>query len=270
MLLVVALFNTAQEINMRQKYWLIACALLLTITACVKDEVEQPQVDYTRDYFPLTEGKYVTYAVDSIVFDDAPGGNKKDTVHFQLRESVGSFEVINGDTIYYIYRSRRNNESESWKVKDVWTSRIVENEALKTEENLAFRKMIFPLKTGKRWISTAYIPASTTVLIGTENVQAYQEWEARVRELDIADQIGDFSFPDGRVAHIALTDTDDGSTKRFVLEKYVSGIGLAERIDTILDSRCIDIGDFEPCIGKHWLEHASKGYILSQVMIDHN
>ena len=165
---------------MKQVYWFISFYIMLLTVSCVKDEVEQPVPDATRAYFPLVEGKYITYAIDSIVFDDAPGGNKMDTVHFQIRESVGVVEVIGGDSIYYIVRSRRNNDTESWKIKDVWTSRIAEREALKTEENLTFRKMVFPLKPGKKWISTAYIPPSTTVLIGTENVQAYQEWEAQL------------------------------------------------------------------------------------------
>jgi hypothetical protein len=55
-----------------------------------------------------------------------------------------------------------------------------------------------------------------------------------------------------------------------VQEKYARNIGLVERTDTILDSRCIDLGDFTECLGKPWLEHAGKGYILSQIMIDHN
>jgi hypothetical protein len=54
------------------------------------------------------------------------------------------------------------------------------------------------------------------------------------------------------------------------MEKYVRNIGLVQRTDTILDSRCFTLGDFTPCIGKPWLEHAGKGYILHQVMIAHN
>ncbi len=253
----------------RLKY-LFAFLIMLLFIGCVKDQIEDPIGDNSRDYFPLILGKYITYAVDSIVFDDVPGGNRQDSVHFELREQISDFQVNNGDTTYYIHRFRRNEPENSWQLTDVWTARYNANEALRTEENLTFRKLVFPLRFGKKWIATSYINPSTTILIGTENVQAYQSWEAEVKEFDIGDQVGSFSFGPGTVMHVIQTETDDDATKRFVMEKYARGIGLVHRIDTILDSRCIVLGDFTPCIGKPWLEHAGKGYILSQVMIDHN
>ena len=69
---------------------------------------------------------------------------------------------------------------------------------------------------------------------------------------------------------IIQTDSDDDLMKRYVHETYARGIGLVARTDSILDSRCIALGDFGPCIDKAWIDHASKGYILSQVMIGHN
>lgn len=237
---------------------------------CVKDEIQDPVIDLTKEYFPLETGRYITYAVDSIVFDDAQGGNKKDTISFLLREEIGTFELSGNDTVFYIYRYRKDDPSDDWRITDVWTSRYSMQEALRTEENLTFRKMIFPLRDGRRWIATSYIHPLTKILIGTENVQAYQEWEAEIREFDIADNIGGFSFGDDQIMHIIQTDTDDGNTKRYVFEKYARDIGLVQRIDTILDSKCLDLPDQTPCIGKSWMEHASKGYILSQVMIDHN
>jgi len=243
--------------------------LILAAAGCVKDEIQDPLDDSSREYFPLTIGKYVSYAVDSIVIDDSPNGNIKDTVHFFLKEEITDIQLTNGDTVYYIHRFRRDS-TESWRLTDTWTARIVNNEALRTEENLTFRKLVFPLRDGKKWVATSFINPSTTVLIGTENVQAYQEWQSQVNEFDIADNIGSFSFEDGNIMHVSQTDTDDGNTKRYVMEKYARGIGLVQRTDTILDSRCIPLGDFTTCLGKPWLEHAGKGYILSQIMIDHN
>lgn len=250
--------------------YLFPILLILPFISCVKDKVDDPFIDNSLEYFPLIDGKYITYAVDSIVFDDNPVGNKKDTVHFQLREQIAGYQIYSGDTVYYINRYRKNEGDVNWLQTDVWTAQRSETEALKTEENLTFRKMSFPLRDGKRWVATSYIHPLTTVLIGTENVQAFQEWQSTVLSFDIADQIGDFTFSEGNITHIEQTNTDDDITKRFVLEKYARHIGMVERIDTILDSRCIVIGDFTTCIGKPWMEHAGKGYILSQIMIDHN
>jgi len=250
--------------------YLFGLLIITSFFGCVKDETEAPGNNDNLEYFPLIEGKYISYAVDSIVIDDSPGGNTKDTISFQLREEIVDYQLINGDTVFYIRRYRKDSTETNWRLTDVWTARRSFAEALRTEENLTFRKMAFPLREGKKWIGTSYINPSTTVLIGTENVQAFQDWEAEIIEFDVADQIGDFIFGDGNIMHVSQTDTDDGNTKRFVMEKYARHIGLVQRTDTIFDSRCLVLGDFTPCLGKTWLEHAGKGYILSQVMIDHN
>ncbi len=245
--------------------------VLIFFTACVKDKVEAPAPDHSVEYFPLQFGKYIVYAVDSIVFDDGSGGNIKDTVSFQMKEEVSGFQIaLSGDTLFYLHRSRRNTPEESWKVTDVWTAGRSSTEATRTEENLKFLKMTFPLRKGKYWSATSYIPTSATILVGTELLQPFQEWESRVLAINVADQIGDYSFADGEVMHISQTDTDDGTMRRFLLEKYVRNIGLVSRTDSILDSRCIPFGDLTQCLGKPWNEQAGKGYILSQIMIDHN
>lgn len=216
-------------------------------------------------------GSFVEYQVDSIVFDDAPGGNSKDTISFQLREEIVSFNVsINGDTSFYIHRFRRNDTNHSWVLTDVWTAGMDENSANRTEENLIFRKMTMPLYKGLRWISTAYINPQTKVKIGTETMEPYEYWDSRIQSIDGSGSAGTFTFPTGTVMEVQQVEADDELMKRFVHETYVRNIGLVARTDTILDSRCIDLGDFGPCIGKPWTQHASKGYILSQVMIDHN
>jgi len=241
------------------------------VIGCVDEGLEQQGVPNSEQYFPLQLGRFIDYQIDSIVFDDASGGNKKDTSRFQLREEVKTFQIsVSRDTLFYIHRLRRSDASQQWTLTDVWTASYDENNVLRTEENLIFRKMTLPLYKGLRWIATAYINPQTSVLIGTENVEPYEYWESRVLSIDEGAAIGGFMFPAGQVMHVMQTDSDDDLMKRYVHESYVRGIGLVARTDTILDSKCIDLGDFEPCIGVEWTDHASKGYILSQVMIDHN
>jgi len=242
--------------------------VLLCIAGCSDDPVVSAYPDLTREYFPLKVGASITYQVDSIVFDDAPGGNKLDTASFQLKEEVASINLSEqGDTVYYLHRFRRTDETQPWALADVWTASTTGTEALRTEENLTFLKLSFPLKYGKRWQPTSYINPETSVLIGTENVQPYEEWHAKVLSFDKSGSAGNFNFPIGDVMTVEQTNMDDGVMKRYVSETYVRDIGLVERRDSILDSRCIEIGDFGPCLDKPWIEHGSKGYILSQVMI---
>ena len=250
--------------------YILLCTLIAVI-GCGDDSVDRPGVDNSDEYFPLTVGHYIEYQVDSIVLDDAPGGNTKDTISFQLKEEIASYQLsVQGDTVYYIHRYRRDVSEQDWILKDVWTANNDENNILRTEENLTFRKMNMPLYKGLKWIATSYINPNTVVLVGTENMVLYDYWESEVLDIDGAESIGSFSFPTGHVMHVRQTDTDDDLMKRYVHETYVRDIGLAARRDTMLDSRCIDLGDFTPCLEKEWTEHAKKGYILSQVMIGHN
>lgn len=240
------------------------------IAGCVDDPVDSPYPDFTREYFPLKIGSYIIYQVDSIVFDDAPGGNKQDTNRFQLKEEIAGAELAEqGDSVFIIHRFTREDENQPWVLADVWTASTSGTEALRTEENLKFQKLSFPLKFGKRWEPTSYINPRTSVLIGTEFLEAYEDWEAKVLSFDKAGSIGNFNFPDSTVMVVDQTNMDDGTEKRYVHETYVRNIGLVARVDSILHSRCLELGDFGPCLGKPWIEHASKGYILSQVMIDY-
>lgn len=248
-------------------------SLLLAISS-INCDSDAPVLEYIKngeEYFPLVSGRFIEYNVDSIVFDDAPGGNKMDTIQFQLREEIGQYYLLpGGDTVYYVHRFRRSHPNENWKLADVWTARYDRTKVLRNEENLTFHKMTMPLYVGQTWTATSYIPPETTVRIGTENLQPYQYWNYRILKADMAGSVGDFQFENGQLLQARQVDDDLGLSRRYVLETYARGIGLVARIDTILDSRCINLGDFTPCDGKPWTVHADKGYILSQVMIDHN
>src|SRR5678815_3597616 len=117
--------------------FLVAVYLL----GCGNDPVESAYPDYTKEYFPLKIGSSITYQVDSIVFDDAPGGNKLDTNSFQLKEEIaGAERTQQGDSVFIIHRFKRTDETQPWVLSDVWTASTTGTEALRTEENLIFQK----------------------------------------------------------------------------------------------------------------------------------
>src|SRR5687768_10496362 len=119
---VVVLFRAVQEIKMKLFAISFLIFMLCTFISCVSDETENPVNDSTREYFPLTVGKYISYTIDSIVIDDAPAGNTKDTISFQLKEEVSGIQLTNGDTLYYIHRFRKDS-TEAWRLTDTWTAR---------------------------------------------------------------------------------------------------------------------------------------------------
>lgn len=246
----------------------ILLCLLFVIAGCAGDRYTNLNVSASEEYYPLIENRSLVYRIDSIVFDDAQNGNIRDTISYELEEKITSSGIdTRGDTFYILHRFRKNDGEGDWKITDAWTIQKDRELMLRREENLLFLKMQFPLRINKTWHATQYIDPNTEVRIGTELLKAYDQWQSFVTAIDHAGQVGTFEFPEGQLMTIQMVDQDDDLTKRWVKEIYARGIGLVERRDTILDSKCIEIGDFTPCIGKSLLEHASKGYILHQYLI---
>lgn len=247
--------------------WILVPALL----AACGDFSERPDfISRSEDYFPLAIGRSRTYAVDSIVLDDAPGGNVKDTVSFEIREDIiGRMPSTDGDSAYIVHRFRRSSAQDAWSLRLAFTLAVHRGQALRSEDNVTLVKMPLPLQADSRWVATEYVSPETSVQIGTEFLEPYEYWESAVLDVDAEGEVGDYTFGPGQLMHIRQVDADDGLTRRYVHESYARGIGLVARTDTILDSRCIALGDFGPCIGKPWLQHAGKGYVLHQVLIDY-
>jgi len=245
--------------------------LLLAMLAACGDFSDRPEfISNSEEYFPLALGRSWTYAVDSIVLDDAPGGNVKDTVSFEVREDIiGRMPSADGDSAYIVHRFRRSSAQDAWSLSLALTLSVHRGQALRSEDNVTLVKMSLPLQEDSRWLATQFVSPETSVQVGTEFLEPYEYWESRVLDVDAEGEIGDYIFGAGQLMHIRQVDADDGLTRRYVQESYARGIGLVARTDTILDSRCIALGDFGPCIGKPWLQHAGKGYVLRQVLVDY-
>ncbi len=104
-------------------------------------------------YFPLAVGNFSEYEVEEIVYELS---EDPQTSRFQVREVVES-QFINqsGDTVYQIERFRREFESDPWVLDSVWSARRDLNRAIRTENNLSFIKLTFPLDNGSTWDGNA-------------------------------------------------------------------------------------------------------------------
>ena len=65
------------------------------------------------------------------------------------------FIDLEGDTVYRIERYSKVDSNASYIIKDVWTSKLNYNNALLTEENEIFTKLIFPLNSNVFWNGNA-------------------------------------------------------------------------------------------------------------------
>ena len=121
--------------------------LLVFVVSCNKQTVEDFDVDFGYDYFPLEVGKYLIYESDSIIYDPIAEGTEVLITKTFVKEAITDTVVDNsGNTWYTVERSERKDPEGSWVLKRIlWLSRT-ESQALRNEDNLRLISMIFPSK----------------------------------------------------------------------------------------------------------------------------
>ena len=254
----------------------LAIALLSTLLiSCNQQELEDITVDYGYEYFPLEVGRSWTYQVDSITFDPAVGGTAIDSFRTFLREViVDTLLDAAGQTQYRVEQYYRRHDSLPWQISKVLTMAREERRALRTEDNLKFVKMPFPIREGNRWDGNQFFDEQTTYIpIKGEQVLMFKFWDYRVLDTEQSLQIGDFSFDN--VVNIQNADFEDIYQLRNVEEKYAKDIGLSYRELNILDTQCevccpipgIDSVDVDKCDTLAWRDKAEKGMIIRQQLI---
>ncbi|QJW89902.1 hypothetical protein HNV11_11200 [Spirosoma taeanense] len=101
------------------------------------------------DFFPLKSQQYIIYDVQEQRYAlNAPALQ----LTYQLKEVVGDvYRDVTGQTAYRLLRYRRLAEGQSWQADSVWSARLVNNEAIRTENGLDFIKLVFPFSDQLRW-----------------------------------------------------------------------------------------------------------------------
>lgn len=126
-------------------------ALLTLLGGCSPAEPTPEALGYA--YFPLETGAFVVYDVTEkqIALTGTPT-----TTTYQLREVVREqFEDATGQPAYRLERYRRATTTQPWRIDSVWTARQTPEQAVRTENNLPYVKLIFPVSEGQTWNGNA-------------------------------------------------------------------------------------------------------------------
>ncbi len=189
------------------------------IFSCKKDPVATT-VNQDQKYFPLQVGRSIVYTVDSIHFNDVT--MTSDTTHFQLKEEISSsfYDSAGGET-FMISRYRRMNDTLNWFETDEWSAMVNKSRAEKTEENLRFVKLIFPIADGISWSGNQYIDTSN----GLAN---YSGWVYRYSDVHAGKILNGLSFD----STVTVTEYDNENLieKDLEMEVYAKNFGLVYRI----------------------------------------
>ena len=222
-------------------------------------------------YFPLEIGKFIDYAVDSVVYDFATGSSiLRDSTRTFLREVIADTILDNaGQPVYAIEQYERRSDTAAWQIRRVYSAARTATQAIRTEENLRFLKLIFPLDRHSAWNGNLWIDQYREIEIAGERLRPFVNWNYEVDSLDIPAAIGPFNFD----SILVVTEVDETNAieRRFSRVKYAKHLGLVWREQWILDSQyCNQLPPPADCLSKPWTEKAEKGYVLRQVITNHN
>lgn len=209
--------------------------------------------------------------MDSIVYDFAPGGGIiRDSSHRLVREVVtDTLRDNTGQLLYSIEHFERPDDTSAWTLRFVCSEARTGTQAIRTENNLRFLKLIFPFDRFSAWDGNLWIDEYREIEIAGERIRPFVNWRYEVDSLDIPAQIGDFAFD----SLLVVTEVDETNAieRRLSRVRYAKNIGMVWREQWILDSQyCNQIPAPVDCLNKPWFDKAEKGYILRQVITDYN
>lgn len=116
---------------------------------------KEPVPDVGYEYFPTTQKLYAIYQVDSFFYDSF--NFEIDSFSYQVKEIIESEIIDNsGRKTLRLERYYRANASAAWQIKDVWVANRTNSTAEKTEENIKFVKLAFPVKASTHWNGNIY------------------------------------------------------------------------------------------------------------------
>lgn len=237
--------------------------MAIAVLGSCKDTPDDYQTVLGEEYFPLEVGKFVEYEMDSTIYD--PNGDSTVSVSKTLlrEEVVDTLVDNNGQLLYKVERYERASDTLPWVIKKVLSVSIQANQAIRSEDNLRFIKMTFPLKKGNSWDGNIHVQENMTVTVAGEVMEMFKGWNYKVTDLGEPVSVGSFQFDE--TLQIQEAENENLIELRRANAIYAKGIGLVYRELWILDTQCID-----NCTGQPWEEKAEKGFILRQTILNHN
>ena len=188
--------------------------LLTVIVSCSEEETYNTPSGLIYSYYPTNVGHEVLYDVSLITKDEFSGD--EDTAIYQIKEVIESvFQDNQGRPTQRLERYKRDTPNDPWIITDVWTANMTTNRVEKSEDNIPYVKLVFPITSSVTWNGN---------VLNTLDPQDYE-----YDNLHDPDFIGGINF-DSTLTVLKLEFNDVFKTV-YQVEKYAPGVGLIYRED---------------------------------------
>lgn len=222
-----------------------------------------PDIIDGHAFAPLKIGAFWEYQMDSILYDE--NGTKIDTTRSYIKEVITENHTNSeAVTIYKIDRFHKPHIDSVYQYKNTWSAYKNTTQFVRTENNLSFIKMTFPivLNPPKKWKGNVLFDTQNThIYVAGETLKAYTGWRYKYLAMHESYNVLDKSF--ANVVEIQNAEVvKDVIQYRIAKEWYAKDIGLIYKEQSILDTQC------NTCT-EPWTEKASKGFILKQQLLNY-
>jgi hypothetical protein len=239
---------------------IICLGLLLTsiFWSCQEESITSESDPSQFAYFPLKLGKEYIYASDSILIGN--GGLYRDTFSSQIREVLkDTFRTVDNELVYLIDRFFRRDTTQSWSPINRWIASVNNGYAYRTEENLKFVKMVFPIVEGKKWEPNRFFDENQRIVVGDEQIKIYPGWRAKYVTLSSPVNVGSQTFD---AIHVSVVEPSSNIEHRKVDEYYVKDIGLVKKAMYIYDGDNVNPNE-------SWDKRAKKGFVHTLTLLQY-
>ncbi len=156
---------------------LLVAVLSVVFFSCKKETDDKFKGDYSRAYFPMEIGRFVTYDVDSTLWDDF---KQVKSIHkYQMRYIIAdTFTDNQGRPSYRLDVLLRKGDTLPWNQHRVLYVTETENHLEWVENNLRFIKLVFPIANDVQWKGNSMIP------VLDQQYQYFQDWTYRYENFE--------------------------------------------------------------------------------------
>ena len=240
------------------RYFILLIGAIVFLFSCSK-ETETIESAPISQYFPLQQGKYIVYQLDSTVF--LPFGTSSEVRSYQVKYYTDTVVTDNlGRKGWRIFRYIRKDSTETW-TPDASFMAINDSRQLEfVENNMRFIKLSLPIKEGFSWKGNGYIDTYSI----NSTVKYLDGWNYTYDSLNVPLSIGRLSF-DSTLKVVqqdeVLGDPQDPTSYseiNFSVEKYAAGVGMIYK--KFYHSEYQPSGGF----------YADGSYGVEYTIIDHN
>jgi hypothetical protein len=140
--------------------FLLVAGSVVFFASCKKND--DGIADPTRNYFPLTFGKYVTYEVDSIYYDEdlCTQYRIKSQLKYVVTDTFTDRRTLNNRLWYILDVFSRPYDGALWRPHSVVLLNPTTNSLDWAQNQVKYVKMMFPIKEGMKWAGNKYAPVN--------------------------------------------------------------------------------------------------------------